>query len=78
MDQYQVYTDKESGILNDPNLWCKEHWDPLYIFNLLLRIIRVSMETVKIANGLLSLGMKDEKSYGGSTFGGELVAAEEL
>ena len=48
MEQYYVYTDKDSGILNDPNIWCKEHGDPLYIFNLLLWIIRGSKETAKI------------------------------
>ena len=76
MEQYQVYTDKESGIRNNPNLWCKEHGDPLYIFNLLLRIIRVSMETVKIEKGLPSLETENAGSYGASSFGGETIAAE--
>jgi len=78
MEQYQVYTDKDSGILNDPNMWCKEHGDPLYIFNLVLRIIRVSMETVKIVKGLPSLGSGDTGGYGPTSFGGEAIAAEEL
>ena len=77
MEQYQVYTDKESGILNDPNLWCKEHGDPLYILNLVLRIIRVSMETVKIVNGLPSLETEDMRGYGASSSGGEAIAAED-
>jgi len=77
MEQYQVYTDKESGILNDPNLWCEEHRDPLYIFNLLLRIIRVSMETVKIVKNLPSLETENMGGYGASSSGGELIAAED-
>jgi len=78
MEQYQVYTDKDSGITNDPNDWCKEHGDPLYIFNLLLRIIRVSMETVMIIKGLPSLEAGDTEGYGPASFGGEAIAAEEI
>ena len=76
MEQYQVYTDMDSGIRNDPNDWCKEHGDPRYIFNLLLRIIRVNMETVKIVNGLPSLETEDMRGYGASSSGGETIAAE--
>ena len=47
MGRYAVTTDKASGIVNDPNLWCEEHGDEKYIFNLLLRGIMVSVETVK-------------------------------
>ena len=52
MERYAVTTDKDSGIVNDPNLWCEEHDDPEYIINLLLRVITVSLETVKIVNSL--------------------------
>lgn len=52
MERYAVTTDKDSGIVNDPNLWCEEHGDPKYIINLLLRVITVSVETVKIVNSL--------------------------
>ena len=52
MERYAVTTDKDSGIVNDPNLWCEEHDDPEYILNLLLRVITVSVETVKIVNSL--------------------------
>ena len=44
-----------SAIVDDPNDWCREHNDPAYILNLLKRVIRVSMETVKIVGGLPSL-----------------------
>ena len=52
MERYQVSTDAKSGILNDPNKWAEEHDDEKYIFNLLLRIITVSIETMKIVNAL--------------------------
>ena len=49
MDQYQVKTDKKSGITDDPNDYSD---DPKYIFNLLLRIINVSVQTVDLINQL--------------------------
>lgn len=52
MERYAVTTDKDSGIVNDPNLWCEELNDPKYIINLLLRVITVSLETVKIVKSL--------------------------
>lgn len=52
MDQYQVSTDKDSGIKNDPNEWCREHDDPRYIIDLLKRAIRVSVETADVVAGL--------------------------
>jgi len=39
MERYAVTTHKESGIVNDQNLWCDEHDDPVYIVNLLRRVI---------------------------------------
>ena len=52
MERYAITTDKASGIVNDPNDWALEHNDPKYIFNLVLRIITVSLETMKIVKGL--------------------------
>lgn len=49
IDQYQVKTDKKSGITDDPNDYST---DEKYIFNLLLRIINVSMQTVDLVNSL--------------------------
>lgn len=49
MDQYQVKTDKKSGITDDPNEYSD---DPKYIFNLLLRIINVSVQTVDLIKQL--------------------------
>lgn len=52
MDQYQVKTDKKSGITDDPNDYSD---DQKYIFNLLLRIINVSIQTVDLVNQLPDL-----------------------
>lgn len=49
MDQYQIKTDKKSGIIDDPNDYGT---DEKYIFNLLLRIINVSVQTVDLVNSL--------------------------
>lgn len=48
MERYQVSTNKDSGVKDDPNDWCREHNDPAYILNLVKRVIRVSMETNQI------------------------------
>ena len=55
MERYAITTDKASGIVNDPNDWALEHNDPKYIFNLVLRIITVSLETMKIVKNLPKL-----------------------
>ena len=55
MERYQIKTDKASGIINDPNDWAEEHGKPRYILDLLLSVITVSMETMKIVNGLPGL-----------------------
>ncbi|MDD2245387.1 MAG: helicase, partial [Dysgonamonadaceae bacterium] len=52
MESYQIKTHKESGIVNDPNDWAKEHNKPRYILDLLLSIIAVSLKTVEIVKGL--------------------------
>ena len=53
IDQYQVSTDKRSGITNDPNRLDDEE----YIVRLIKQIITVSLETVKIVKGLPDLGL---------------------
>lgn len=52
IDQYQVKTDKKSGITDDPNDYSE---DEKYIFNLLLKIINVSVQTVDLINSLPKL-----------------------
>jgi predicted helicase len=48
IDQYQVSTDKRSGITNDPN----RPEDPEYIVRLIGQVMTVSLETVKVVKGL--------------------------
>ena len=55
MERYQVTVDKDSGIRNDPNDWAREHNQPRYILDLLKRVVRVSLETMKIVNALPAL-----------------------
>jgi predicted helicase len=55
IDQYQVSTDKRSGITNDPN----RPDDPEYIVRLLGQVITVSLETVKVVKGLPALEKVD-------------------
>ena len=52
MERYQIKTDKESGITNNPNDWADEVGNPRYILDLLLSIINVSVQTVDIVNSL--------------------------
>jgi predicted helicase len=48
IDQYQVSTDKRSGIVSDPNQLDDEE----YIVRLVGKVIRVSVETVKLVQEL--------------------------
>ena len=56
IDQYRVKTDKRSGIMNDPN----RADDPQYIVRLIGKVISVSLETVRIVQGLPELGVPEE------------------
>ncbi|WP_324651978.1 DEAD/DEAH box helicase [Georgenia sp. H159] len=58
MRQYQVTTHKASGIVNDPNDWAAEVGDPRYIVDLLKRVVTVSVETMRIVDGLPSLDLE--------------------
>src|SRR5271157_2881329 len=48
IDQYQLSTDKRSGITNDPN----RADDPEYIVRLIGQVITVSLETMKVVGDL--------------------------
>ena len=74
IERYSVTVDKDSGIKNDPNTWSE---DPRYILDLVKRVVRVSLETVRIVKGLPALkGSKQERNYTSSFFSGESIAAE--
>jgi predicted helicase len=56
MERQAVTTDKDSGIVNDANLWATETMNnAAYPLELLLRVITVSLETNKIVNNLPKL-----------------------
>jgi predicted helicase len=48
VDQYRVKTDKRSGITHDPN----NPDDEEYIVRLIGQVVKVSLETVRIVDGL--------------------------
>ena len=56
VDRQCVKTDKGSGIVNDANDWAIETMrKPEYPLELFLRVITVSLETMKIVKGLPTL-----------------------
>ena len=59
MECWQVKTDKDSGITNDPNLYAQESGNPDYILNLLLSVIAVSVNTMEIVEKLPGVKVKD-------------------
>lgn len=54
IDRYQVKTDRASGIINDPNDYSD---DPRYIVDLVARVVRVSVESVRIIDSLPPLAI---------------------
>ena len=56
VDQYRVKTDKRSGIVNDPN----RADDETYIVDLIRQVISISLETVRIVEGLSELDIGGE------------------
>jgi predicted helicase len=62
MERQSVKTDKDSGIVNDANLYATETvGNPAYPLELLLRVITVSIETMKIIKSLPSLDILPSK-----------------
>lgn len=51
IDQYQVSVDKDFDIVNDPNKFDKEKGGK-YVFDLILSLITVSLETLKLIDEL--------------------------
>lgn len=52
IDRYQVKTNKESLITNDPNDYCRAVNNPRYIVDLIKRLVTVSLETQKLVGTL--------------------------
>ena len=55
MERYAITQDSKSLIINDPNTWSREHNNPTYIYDLLLSVINLSVQTVDIVNSLPKL-----------------------
>lgn len=61
MERQAVTTHKESGIVNDANLWATETMgDASYPLKLFQRVITVSLETIKIVRALPRLDIQTE------------------
>ena len=52
LERYQVKTDKDSKITNDPNDWGEEHDDPTCIVDLIRKVTTVAVESMKIIDSL--------------------------
>lgn len=52
---YGVRTDPDSGIVNDPNEWCKEVGDERYVVDLIKKLVTVSLGTVEVVESLPEL-----------------------
>ena len=50
VDRYQVRTDKDSGIVKDPNLWAPEN--PRYIPDLVKRLVTLSLDSLRLIDAL--------------------------
>jgi len=57
IDQYQLTTDRRSGITNDPN----RVDDPQYVLRLVAQVVGVSLATVKIVRALPDLGEQNRE-----------------
>lgn len=56
MERQGIKEDPDSGIVNDANLWATETMgNPKYPLELFLRVITVSLETMKVVNALPQL-----------------------
>jgi len=63
MERQSVTTDKDSGITNDANFWATETMaNPKYSLKLFLRVVTVSLEMMKIVNGLPKLELSVKSS----------------
>ena len=49
VDRYRIARDHESGIVNDPNAWFD---DPRDLIAAIRRVVHLSVETVRIVDGL--------------------------
>ncbi len=78
MDRYQIRRDAESGIVNDPNKWGEEHGNPRYIVDLIGKVVRVSVESVRLVAQIDGAKAEEWRAYEDSDGAGTWqLAAEE-
>jgi predicted helicase len=66
VERQGVRTDKDSGIVNDANDWDTETMkNPKYPLELFLRVITVSLKTMKIVRSLPKLDIVEPEKVGG-------------
>jgi predicted helicase len=65
IERYQLKTDKDSGIVNDPNDWLAEKGNERALIDLIERIVTVSVETMRIVNSLPALDLLESQSQAG-------------
>ncbi|MFR8481322.1 MAG: DEAD/DEAH box helicase [Varibaculum timonense] len=61
VDRYRIKTDTKSGIVNDPNDYCREINDPAYIANLIPALVTVSMRTLELTRALPEFIIDEEQ-----------------
>jgi len=62
IERHAITTHKGPGIRNDPNDWAAEVGNPRYILDLLLSVIRLSVDTVEIVRGLPGAGFGEKEA----------------
>ncbi|MDR0751831.1 MAG: DEAD/DEAH box helicase family protein [Christensenellaceae bacterium] len=63
LEYYQVKTNEDNGICQDPNEWCDEVNNPRYILDLLLSIITLSVKTMEIVDSLPALDLSESGAF---------------
>lgn len=61
VDRYRITTDKNSGIVNDPNDYCREINDPAYIAKLIPALVTVSVRTLELTEALPDFVIDEDK-----------------
>lgn len=61
VDRYRTKTDAKSGIVNDPNDYCREVNDPAYIAKLIPALVTVSMRTLELTRALPEFIIDEEQ-----------------
>lgn len=61
VDRYRIKTDTKSGIVNDPNDYCREINDPAYIAKLIPALVTVSMRTLELTRALPEFIIDEEQ-----------------